>query len=321
MTEFPQRVSVVIPTYNRCELLKQTIQTVLQQTIPVHEIIVVDHGSTDGTAAAMAEFPPKVRLFTQKNSGVAVAFNHGMAQATGDWIAFLGSDDFWKPTKLERQFEYLNRHPRCGLVHTAYSEFGSRNRLISPPRRFVSGEYQVEHLLFAKDWICASSAMVRADLPIRFRDWASVSEDIIYHAELLRAGVEFGFVNEPLVEYRIHLGSMNREAGSQGRAASNQLRWIREEFEADPFECERLTRILFDRAFERMFECKWSRRWSDYWEWREWFNRNWPPATPVPESLRERIYPRSAYRLVDVLRKIAGRLGPRASASQGADRG
>lgn len=307
MTEFPQRVSVVIPTYNRCELLKQTIQSVLQQTIPAYEIVVVDDGSTDGTAAAMAEFFPGVRLFTQKNSGVAVALNHGMAQATGDWIAFLGSDDLWKPTKLERQLEYLNRHPRCGLVHTAYSEFGSRNRVIPPPSHFVSGEYRVEHFLFGEEWICASSAMVRADLPIRFRDWASASEDIVYHAELLRAGVEFGFVNEPLVDYRVHPGSMNHEAGGQARAASNQLRWVREEFEADPFERERLTGILFDRALNRMFEGKWSRRWNDYWEWREWLSRNWPPGTPVPESLRERIYPRNVYRLADVLRKIARR--------------
>lgn len=308
MTEFPQRVSVVIPTYNRCELLKETIQSVLRQTVPVHEIIVVDDGSTDGTAAAMAEFSPRVRLFTQKNSGVAVAFNHGVAQVTGDWIAFLGSDDLWKPTKVERQLEYLNRHPGCGLVHTAYSEFGGRNQVMKPRPRFVSGEYRVEHFLFGEDWICASSTMVRADIPIRFRDWASASEDIVYHAELLRAGVEFGFVNEPLVDYRVHPGSMNFEAGGQGRAASNQLRWIREEFEADPLGRERLTGILFERAFKRMLEAKWSRRWRDYWEWREWISRNWPPGTPVPESLRERIYPQNAYRLADLLRKIARRL-------------
>lgn len=96
-------VSVVIPTYNRADLLKLTLESVLAQTIRPHEVLVIDDGSTDNTTAVCAAFPAPVRHIRQKNSGVAAARNRGMREATGDWIAFCDSDDLWLPEKLRIQ--------------------------------------------------------------------------------------------------------------------------------------------------------------------------------------------------------------------------
>ena len=308
MTDCRQRVSVLIPAYNRCELLKETIETVLRQTSSVHEVIVIDDGSTDGTAAMIRGLAPKVRCLSQENAGVAAAFNNGMAQATGDWIAFLGSDDLWAPNKIERQLQYLSQYPSCDLVHTGYAEFGHRTRVMPPRPRFLRGEYRVDHFLFGEDWICPSSALVRASLQVRFRDWASASEDIIYHADLLRAGAVFGYINEPLVQYRVHLGSMNFEKGGQSRAASRQLRWIAEAFADQPSERDRLAMLFYRKVLDRIQETKRWRRWPEYWEWRQWLAENWPDSLPRPKSLSEHIYPPITYRFADLPGKALRRL-------------
>jgi glycosyltransferase involved in cell wall biosynthesis len=97
-------VTVVIPTYNRAELLDATLRAVFAQTAPVQEIIVVDDGSTDQTAAVCARYSDIVRYIWQQNTGLpAYARNRGIAEAKGDWIAFCDSDDQWHPRKLEVQ--------------------------------------------------------------------------------------------------------------------------------------------------------------------------------------------------------------------------
>ena len=96
------RVSAIIPAYNRADFLPETISTLLAQTSPPHEIIVVDDGSTDGTEAAVAGFGDAVRYRRIENSGAPVARNVGAAMATGDWLWFCDSDDLWRPEFLER---------------------------------------------------------------------------------------------------------------------------------------------------------------------------------------------------------------------------
>jgi glycosyltransferase involved in cell wall biosynthesis len=107
-----RRVSVVVPTFNRAELIQETIESVLRQTTPAHEIIVVDDGSTDSTCAVVRAYGDRVVLLSDDHRSAAAARNRGLARATGDWIAFLDSDDIWTPTKLEKQLEYLDRHPQ-----------------------------------------------------------------------------------------------------------------------------------------------------------------------------------------------------------------
>jgi glycosyltransferase involved in cell wall biosynthesis len=93
-------VSAIIPTYNRRAYIRRAIDSVLAQTVPVDEVIVVDDGSTDGTAEVVTEwFGDRVRLIRQQNTGVSGARRRGIREARGEWIAFLDSDDEWSPER------------------------------------------------------------------------------------------------------------------------------------------------------------------------------------------------------------------------------
>lgn len=116
------RVSAIIPAYNRADFLHETISALLAQTVPPHEIIVVDDGSTDATEAVVATFGDKVRYKRIENSGAPVARNAGAAMATGDWLWFCDSDDLWRP-------EYLARARR--IAETA------------PHPQFIFGNFQL----------------------------------------------------------------------------------------------------------------------------------------------------------------------------------
>lgn len=111
------KVSVIIPTHNRAHTLARALDSVLQQTLPADEIIVIDDGSTDNTAALMEEYPDVVYL-RQPNAGVSHARNTGIAAARNDWLALLDSDDAWHPQKLERQVRALQPQPGYRLCHT-----------------------------------------------------------------------------------------------------------------------------------------------------------------------------------------------------------
>jgi len=107
MTDNPT-VSVIIPTYNRAHTLGRAIDSVLHQTRPADEIIIVDDGSTDKTAALLENYTGLIHL-EQTNAGVSTARNTGIAQASSSWIAFLDSDDEWLPSKLQHQLVYVTR--------------------------------------------------------------------------------------------------------------------------------------------------------------------------------------------------------------------
>lgn len=100
-------ISVVIPSYNRANLLPLTVRSILAQTVPADEIIVVDDGSTDHTAEVCAAFPEPVRYIRQTNRGLPGARNTGIRASGGKWIAFCDSDDLWTPRKLEIQLAAL----------------------------------------------------------------------------------------------------------------------------------------------------------------------------------------------------------------------
>jgi len=107
-------VSVIIPTYNRAHQLHRAIDSVLAQTYQTQEIIVVDDGSTDDTASVVARYDHKVRYVRQANAGVSTARNHGASLGGSDLLAFLDSDDVWKPEKLAVQIAALNVAPAAG---------------------------------------------------------------------------------------------------------------------------------------------------------------------------------------------------------------
>ncbi|WP_437224680.1 glycosyltransferase family 2 protein [Planctomicrobium sp. SH661] len=115
MSSTPQ-ISVVIPAYHAVKTIANTLQSVLNQTVPPQEIIVIDDGSKDETAAFVRSHFPQVRVVTQKNAGPSAARNHGIRLAQNPWIALLDSDDSWLPNKLERQIQEIADD--VALIHT-----------------------------------------------------------------------------------------------------------------------------------------------------------------------------------------------------------
>ncbi len=112
------RVSVIIPTYNRRQFLKEAIDSVLNQTFKDVELIVVDDGSTDGTEELVSAYGKKIRYIWQMNKGPAAARNKGTEIASGEYIAFLDSDDLWLPRKLEKQIDFFNLNPEAKICYT-----------------------------------------------------------------------------------------------------------------------------------------------------------------------------------------------------------
>jgi glycosyltransferase involved in cell wall biosynthesis len=118
-------VSVVIPAFNAASYLGAALGSVLAQTQPPDEIVVVDDGSRDDTAAVAQSFPG-VRLVARSHGGIAAARNAGVAATSREWIAFLDADDLWLPDKLERQFAHMAASPdACGA-------FGWLRAFVSP---------------------------------------------------------------------------------------------------------------------------------------------------------------------------------------------
>ena len=170
--EFENRISVVIPTYNRSHTLMRAINSVLSQTHPAFEIIVVDDGSTDGTKELLQAYgfckkdtkELEKKYLIQENGGVSSARNLGVKNAKGDFIAFLDSDDAWSEKKLERQLVVLKQNLfKQRIIHT--DEIWIRNgvRVNQHKKHEKSGGNIFEKCL-ALCCISPSSAMLHRSL-------------------------------------------------------------------------------------------------------------------------------------------------------------
>jgi glycosyltransferase involved in cell wall biosynthesis len=113
-----QTIAVIIPTFNRVNLLSRALDSVYAQTLTPDAVLVVDDGSSDGTREFIRHNYPDVIYLYQSNSGVSAARNSGIKNSTCAWLAFLDSDDEWLPQKLELQFAALQQNPGYSLVHS-----------------------------------------------------------------------------------------------------------------------------------------------------------------------------------------------------------
>jgi glycosyltransferase involved in cell wall biosynthesis len=126
-------VSVIIPTYNRAHLVHEAIDSVLAQDVEdcSIEIIVVDDGSMDDTSHVVQRYGSEVKYIHQSNQGAGVARNRGIEEATGEWVAFLDSDDRWLAHKLSLQFRVLRAFPELNVIHSNFYTF-EEDRIIIP---------------------------------------------------------------------------------------------------------------------------------------------------------------------------------------------
>ncbi|NOT62842.1 MAG: glycosyltransferase family 2 protein [Acidobacteria bacterium] len=158
-------VSVIVPTYNRAYCLGATLDSVLQQTYPHVELIVIDDGSTDGTAELIARDyaqDKRVRYVRQANAGVVAARNHGLRLAQGDFVALLDSDDVWHLWKLEAQLAVMRARPEVGMVWTDMEAVNDAGEKISTAylRTMYSAYrwFSTPEAIFARSLRCADLA-------------------------------------------------------------------------------------------------------------------------------------------------------------------
>jgi glycosyltransferase involved in cell wall biosynthesis len=208
------QVSAVIPAYNAERYLAEALESVLAQTSRPTEILVVDDGSTDGTAQIVERFGSKVQLIHQSHAGAAVARNRAIAAASGGWIAFLDADDIWMPAKTERQLRSIEASPEAAIVFGRVEEFVSPE---IPPHTKTS----LERFTTPVKGTIPSAMMVRRDVFDRVGTFDQ-SYRLVDFAEWLMRCRAVGVVEleapDVVARRRIHggnLGMMKKEFQSE----------------------------------------------------------------------------------------------------------
>ncbi len=198
-------VSVIIPTYNRANLVTKAIDSVLEQTFKDLEIIVIDDGSKDQTQEVLKSYQNKILYLYQENQGRASARNRGLEIAQGKYIAFLDSDDFWKPEKLHRQLHFFEQHPHYGVVATQCIVHVVDENLQT--LKYVQGEevhYELTYeKIFQRPFIKTPSVLIKRQCFEEignFNEYYRLLEDIDIWLRLARK-YHIGFINEPLTVY------------------------------------------------------------------------------------------------------------------------
>jgi len=157
------KISVIIPTYNQSECLKEAIESVLNQTYKNIEIIVIDDGSTDNTLGVVGSFDNKIVCIQQKNKGASSARNIGIKKANGEYLAFLDSDDMWIKNKLEKQIDFIKKNPEIGLLGTGCYQMINIGKVIHK-KIFPNKNEILQKDLIKYNPFIQSSVMVKKDV-------------------------------------------------------------------------------------------------------------------------------------------------------------
>lgn len=199
-------VSVVIPTYNRSGLLRLAIESVLAQTYPAIEVIVVDDGSSDDTPAVAATFADRITYLRQTNQGGAAARNAGLRVARGKYINVLDDDDLMFPAKIERQVRVLEQRPEIGLVHCSYYMIDRDGQKLEKVSFLPDGTLE-ELIVLNPIW--SGAPLMRRECIERVGGYRPlVVEDWDLWLRISLAGYRFACVQEPLGAYRMTPGSI-----------------------------------------------------------------------------------------------------------------
>jgi glycosyltransferase involved in cell wall biosynthesis len=205
-------VSVIIPTYNSALFLPAAVESLLAQSFRDFEVLVIDDGSTDDTAAVMGRYGPPVRYLRQSNAGVAAARNRGIAESRGRYVAFLDADDTWFAHKLERQLAALREQPACRVCYSAFLVVDSD--LVPLYVNRGGGKETVLEDFLTRGNVVGSICTVVCDrslLAVTGGFDPSLSQCADWDLWVrLAAYTRFAFVAEPLVTYRQHASSMSR---------------------------------------------------------------------------------------------------------------
>ncbi len=204
-------ISVVIPSYNRKDFLKRSIDSAINQTKKPLEIIVVDDGSTDGTETMIKSDYDFVKFIKQKNKGVSAARNIGIKVSIGEWICFLDSDDEWKKDKLEKQINAMKSNPGYKFFHS--NEIWIKNGLrINQKKKHKKYGGDIFDKCLDMCRISPSSVMINKTV---FDEVGNFNEDLVVCEDYelwLRICDKYKvfFIDEPLIiKYGGHQGQLS----------------------------------------------------------------------------------------------------------------
>lgn len=222
------RISIIMAAYNAEKTIEQAIYSVLCQTYPDFELLVVNDCSTDKTAAlvaAIAEKDDRVRLISnEKNGGVSYTRKHGLEEARGEWIAILDSDDAWASEKLEKQIE-LQKKTNAELLFTGSAFMDADGR---PINWYLHAPAEVTYRQLLKQNVLSnSSALVRKELYAKYYAVGDgMHEDFAIWLSILKEGRKAYGVDEPLLIYRIAKSSKSGNKIKAARMNWNTYRYV-----------------------------------------------------------------------------------------------
>ena len=206
-------VAVVVPAYNAARWIEATLESVLAQSEPAEEVIVIDDGSSDDTVDRARRSGS--RVVSQPNGGAPSAYNHGFRLASSEYVAMCPADDLWHPDKLRWQRETVRRHAQLDVIFGAARHFGDRDTDYPRPSRPGLQDPTVFGVeLFELDVIPAPTVMIRRALHVRlgaFREDLP-SEDYEFWLRALQAGAAFFFDDRVLAHLRLHGGNLSQRA-------------------------------------------------------------------------------------------------------------
>jgi glycosyltransferase involved in cell wall biosynthesis len=210
-------ISVIMPVYNSVKFLPEAVESLLAQTLSDFELIVIDDGSTDGSAALLESFCQKdTRLIVQRhphNQGITAARNTGLAQAHGKYIAFMDSDDISLPERFEKQVAFLENHPEIDILGSSVvliDERGQKIGALSAPL----DDLAIHWAGFFSASFLHPTIMLRHSIlmqhAIHYRVARDQSEDYDFFSQLLEYACGANYP-EPLYVYRVHSASMTSQ--------------------------------------------------------------------------------------------------------------
>ena len=255
----PNKISVVIPTYNRAEFILETLESVFCQTVTDTEIVVVDDGSTDNTCEILEPLIRKGRIIyvKQNNKGEAAARNEGIRRSSGKYIAFLDSDDLFLPDKLELQADYLDKNSEDVLVHSWYSKFDSKGNDLGVRNTSVfNGDIYPDILNIWKVLIAVPCVMVRAEI---FNEIGYFDEDFRWAADLdmwrrITRKYSIGVINKVLSKVRVHPGNISADKKDSELAFEKYLNKARhEDPELDEKFIKNMTSLMYVNVAKTIF--------------------------------------------------------------------
>ncbi|MAF85421.1 MAG: glycosyl transferase family 2 [Dehalococcoidales bacterium] len=204
------KVSVILPTYNRANMLTEAIDSALNQTFKDFELIIINNYSTDNTESVVKSYDDKrIRYFKNRNNGlVSVNRNYGIQKSRGEYTAFLDDDDLWLPEKLEKQVKLLDSNKELGLVYSGSHVIDNKGNLIRHTyfRGIKPCRGDVFNELLVSNFIPQLTVLVRRetlDKVGKFDTKYKIAQD--YDLWLrIAAHYQVDFIDQPLAKYRFH---------------------------------------------------------------------------------------------------------------------